>query len=86
MSLGGAVMSEAADSLCAPWALCSRLILYSMVFLKCSSIFILQGKRPRRKGSRRWGCWERLGDTQSTAKCLPAWRGACWGHLSPTGG
>ena len=41
MSLGGAVMSEAADSLCAPWALCSRLILYSMVFLKCSSIFMI---------------------------------------------
>lgn len=47
---------------------------------------VLQGKPPRRKGSRRWGCWERLGDTESTAKCLPAWWGARCGHLWPTGG
>lgn len=47
---------------------------------------VLQGKPPKRKGSRRWGCWGRLGDTESTAKCLPAWRGARCRHLWPTGG
>ena len=27
-----------------------------------------------------------VGDTESTAKCLPAWQGARCGHLWPTGG